>query len=145
MIDGVVYTPLLRIEHPKGDILRGLKVSEPSFTSFGEAYFSSITNGEIKGWKKHREMVLNLIVPVGSIKFVIYDDRPNSGTHGQFSHFILNPDNYGRLTVPQGVWLAFQGVGTDLNLLLNIASIEHAPEESISQQIDSIEYDWSCE
>ncbi|SON50958.1 dTDP-4-dehydrorhamnose 3,5-epimerase family protein [Vibrio tapetis] len=145
MIEGVVYTPLLRIEHPKGDIFRGLKASEPSFSSFGEAYFSSITNGEIKGWKKHRKMVLNLIVPVGAIKFVIYDDRPDSSTYGQFSRFTLSPENYARLTVPHGVWLAFQGVGCELNLLLNIASIEHDPEESMSQPISQVEYNWSDE
>ena len=31
----------------------------------------------IKGWKRHKKMVLNLIVPIGSVRFILYDDRKN--------------------------------------------------------------------
>ena len=49
-IEGVIHTPLSRIFHPKGDILHGMKKSDEGFTGFGEAYFTIIKNGEIKGW-----------------------------------------------------------------------------------------------
>ncbi|MDN3683999.1 dTDP-4-dehydrorhamnose 3,5-epimerase family protein [Vibrio sinaloensis] len=70
-------------------------------------FFSEVNFGEIKGWKKHTEMVLNLVVPAGKIKFVAYDDRAQSSTYGQFYQTELSAENYCRLTVPQGVWLAF--------------------------------------
>lgn len=74
-------------------------------------------------------MTLNLIVPVGKIRFVIHDDRAESATLGQTMEVEIGPDNYQRLTVPPGVWMAFEGIGEGLNLLLNLADLEHDPEE----------------
>lgn len=142
VIKGVVVTPLKRIHHPQGDIYHALKSSEPTFQKFGEAYFSTVHLNSIKGWKKHHEMVLNLIVPVGAVRFVIFDDRSESESKGKFFDITLSKDNYFRLTVEPGLWMAFQGIGDDLNLLLNLASIEHNPEEATSIKLDEINYEW---
>ena len=47
------------------------------------------------------------------------------------------------LPVPAGVWMAFRGIGEDLNMLLNIASIEHDPSEAITKQLTDINYTWN--
>jgi dTDP-4-dehydrorhamnose 3,5-epimerase len=141
-MDGVIVTPLKQITHPKGDVLHGLKKSDEGFSSFGEAYFSTIKSGQIKGWKMHKEMVMNLIVPLGCVKFVLHDTRENSHTSTSFQEVILGRENYQRLTVPNGVWVAFQGLDDTDNLLLNIASIEHDPAESVAVDINNIKYDW---
>ena len=88
-------------------------------------------------------MVLNLIVPIGAVEFIIYDDRIDSSTKNQFFSLILSQENYQRLTVPAGVWMAFRGIGEDLNMLLNIASIEHDPSEAITKQLTDINYTWN--
>lgn len=142
MLDGLLITPLKKISHPKGNIFHAMKSSETGYAGFGEAYFSEVCFGEVKGWKKHKKMVLNLVVPVGKIKFVAYDDRPHSRTNGQFYQTELSEDNYCRLTVPQGVWLAFQGTGELRNLLLNLASIPHDPNESEVKSLNDIEFEW---
>lgn len=144
LFDTVSMTPLKRIDNPKGDIYHALKSSDDNFTEFGEAYFSNVLSNEIKGWKKHSEMVMNLIVPVGAVRFVLFDDSSIASTTGEFIEFTLSQDNYCRLTVPPGIWMAFQGVGTDFNLVLNIASIEHDPIEAQSVSLDHFKYDWSC-
>ena len=87
-------------------------------------------------------MTLNLIVPVGKIRFVLFDKRKNSSTIEQFAEITLSLENYKRLTIPPGIWLAFMGVGENQNLLLNIASIEHNPEESDKKNINEIKYKW---
>ena len=87
-------------------------------------------------------MTLNLIVPTGEIRFVIYDDREHSLTNNQVFDINLSRDNYYRLTVPPGLWLGFQGVSADTNLLLNIANIEHNPDESINIPLKEIKFDW---
>jgi len=143
LINGVILTPLKQIIHPQGDIYHGMKRSDDGFESFGEAYFSTIIKDEIKGWKKHSKMVLNLIVPLGCIEFIIFDDRINSSTKGKFFKVKLSKENYQRLTVPAGVWLAFRGIGDDLNMLLNVASIEHDPSEAISKELSFIKYSWN--
>lgn len=142
LIDGVILTPLKQIVHPKGNIYHAMKSSDSGFFGFGEAYFSTVMNGEVKGWKKHTKMVLNLIVPTGEIEFVIFDDRLDSSTFKQFFSCKLSQNNYQRLTVPVGVWLSFKGVGEGASMLLNIASIEHDPVESLSAELKDIKYEW---
>ena len=143
IIEGVILTPLKQIVNPKGDLYHAMKQSDNGYKSFGEAYFSTVIKDEIKGWKKHTVMVLNLIVPIGAVEFIIYDDRIDSSTKNQFFSLILSQENYQRLTVPAGVWMAFRGIGEDLNMLLNIASIEHDPSEPISKQLTDINYTWN--
>lgn len=143
IIEGVILTPLKQIVNPKGDLYHAMKQSDNGYKSFGEAYFSTVIKDEIKGWKKHTIMVLNLIVPIGAVEFIIYDDRIDSSTKNQFFSLILSQENYQRLTVPAGVWMAFKGIGEDLNMLLNIASIEHDPSEAITKQLTDINYTWN--
>lgn len=143
LIKGVTVTPLKRIHHPQGDVYHGLKASEESFKSFGEAYFSTVLFDSIKGWKKHSEMTLNLIVPMGAIRFVVYDDRESSPTKGKFFDITISAENYCRLTVAPGLWMAFQGRDkNNVNLLLNLASIEHNPTEAVAIKLDEIKYEW---
>lgn len=133
-MDGVELTALKIISDEKGDIMHALKRSESSCQRFGEAYFSTVSQGAIKGWKKHSEMILNLIVVCGEIRFVVCDDL-------DFFSITLSKKNYYRLTIDPGKWLAFQGLGQE-NILLNVASIEHNPLESEILDLDEIPYDW---
>jgi dTDP-4-dehydrorhamnose 3,5-epimerase len=132
LFKGVELNRLKKIDNPKGDIFHALKSTENSFVGFGEAYFSSIKEKEIKGWKKHTEMTMNIIVPVGSIVFYIFDDVLDKGIS-----YKLGENNYKRLTIKPGYWVAFEGLGKDLNLLLNIASIGHDPLESLNLPIET--------
>ena len=141
LISGIILTPLKQIFHPQGDVFHAMKKSDDGFAGFGEAYFSTIAKGEIKAWKKHTEMTLNLIVPVGKIRFVAYDDRENSATKGVFNEFILSLKNYARLTVPPHIWLAFKGID-EKNLLLNIANLEHNPNEIVRKNLEEICFCW---
>ena len=141
-IDGLILTPLKKIQHPKGDIFHGMKKSDAGYVGFGEAYFSTVNNGEIKGWNKHTKMTLNLVVPMGEVTFVIYDDREESSSKGCFFRVDLSPSNYKRLTVSPGLWLAFKGNGFNTNLILNIASMEYDPDEIERIDLEQINYNW---
>jgi dTDP-4-dehydrorhamnose 3,5-epimerase len=134
-MDGVILTPLKKISHPNGDIFHAMKVSDKSFFGFGEAYFTSVNQDKIKGWKKHTEMTLNLIVAVGKIQFAIYNNK-------SFFSVILSKDNYQRLTVAPGLWVAFKGLSVE-NITLNLSNIEHDPNESINLDLNSFHFDWN--
>lgn len=135
-MDGVILTPLKQIYHPKGDIFHAMKKSDTGFSGFGEAYFSTINKDDTKGWKKHLKMTLNLVVTFGAIEFVVYDENTK-----EFFTVILSHENYKRLTVQPGLWVAFRGVG-DSNMLLNLANLEHDPSEAINIDLSEISYDW---
>jgi dTDP-4-dehydrorhamnose 3,5-epimerase len=142
LIPGVLLTPLKCISLDKGDVLHGMKKEDSGFVGFGEAYFSTVIQGTIKAWKRHREITLNLVVPVGEIRFVIYDDRLDSPAFEQYFSVYLSRKNYQRLTVPPNVWMGFQGVGDGLNLLLNIADLSHDQEEVDRLGQQKLGYHW---
>lgn len=142
MIDGVELTSLKVIDVAGGDVLHAMKINDKGYEGFGEAYFSLIERGIIKCWKLHKEMTLNLVVPIGAIRFVIFDNRKDSSTYGCFQEVTLSRENYMRLTVPPMLWLGFQGLSEKDSLLLNIANIRHNPNEMISKKINEINFDW---
>jgi dTDP-4-dehydrorhamnose 3,5-epimerase len=125
MSDFPYVTILKRIANPKGELLHVMKGSDISFESFGEAYFTTVNFQETKGWKAHTRMHMNLVVPTGTVRFHLHDDRS-----GRTTVHDIGEDNYVRLTVPPKVWVAFTGIGDGKNLILNIASIEHDPAEA---------------
>ncbi|MBL4284426.1 WxcM-like domain-containing protein [Vibrio fluvialis] len=132
-MDKAKFTPLKRIPTANGDVLHGLKCSDDDFSQFGEAYFSFIEPNKTKGWKMHKEMDMNLLVPIGDIQFHLYNDR------NEYETFRINKDNYGRLMVPAGYWMAFEGKSENVSLLLNIASIEHDPKEARTKNLEELE------
>ena len=97
----------------------------------------------MKGWKRHNRMTLNLIVPLGRIKFIIYDGREESVTKGTFEEIILSPkENYQRLTIAPGLWLAFCGMDKGTSMLMNIIPEPHDPKEADRKEIDEISYNF---
>jgi dTDP-4-dehydrorhamnose 3,5-epimerase len=138
-LKGVTLTPLQRIRTPGGDVLHALKDVDPGYSGFGEAYFTTIEAGAVKGWKRHRRMVMNLVVPSGAVRFVIHDQDGVAGEDA-FQTVVLSPDgpeSYARLTVQPGLWVAFAGLGSGLNLVLNLASIRHDPDEADDRPLDA--------
>jgi len=144
IIEGVMLTPLKIIPGDTGEVLHAMKRTDVSFCEFGEVYFSTVNTRQVKAWKRHRKMTLNLVVPCGEIKFVLYDERTESSTYGHLSDVVLSRDNYQRLTVPPMIWTGFMGLGDGVNMLLNIASIPHDPQEvdRLDKDDARIQYDW---
>lgn len=142
-IEGVKLTPLRQIEVDGGDVYHAMKKSDLGFEGFGEAYFSFVESLAVKAWKQHTNMTLNLIVPVGAVRIVIVDQREESSTCGQFQEVTLSPEMYQRVTIPPMVWVGFQGVADITSMMLNLADIEHCPDEANSIEVDAIQFDWT--
>jgi len=136
LINSILVTPLARITTPGGDVMHAMKKSDVEFVGFGEAYFSWINAGSVKAWKRHNRMLMNIIVPVGNVRFVFYTDE-NSG----FRIEEIGEDNYARLTVPPGIWFGFQSLEPK-SLVMNISSILHDPEEVDRLSVTKIKYNW---
>ncbi len=137
-IPGVELTPLKIIEGAAGRVMHAMQASENQNFAFGEIYFSTINKSATKGWKRHRHMVLNILVAHGAIRFFLYKDQDNLRGHAPvFCVVELGPRvNYQRLTVPPGVWMAFHGMAEGESVLMNIASIPHCPSEADTLPLD---------
>tara|TARA_Y100001970_G_scaffold286159_1_gene407642 strand:- start:4629 stop:5054 length:426 start_codon:yes stop_codon:yes gene_type:complete len=122
------------IEVQNGNVLKIIDKTEKEFNGFGEAYVSIIDYNKIKGWKKHLKMTMNLIVPLGLVKFVFYDGS-------NFREEVIGQSNYYRITVPPSIWFAFKGMDKN-NVIINISNITHDINESINTNIDEFNYNW---
>lgn len=140
-MEGVTLHPLKHIPNPKGDLFHALRSFDEGYAGFGEAYFTQVHHGMAKGWKRHNRMTLNLVVVVGAVKFVVYDDREGSATKGQFKEIILSPNgNYQRLTLAPGLWMAFYGEAEGTSMLMDIIPEPHDDSESDRLPIEEIPY-----
>jgi dTDP-4-dehydrorhamnose 3,5-epimerase len=119
-----------------------MKSSDPGYDGFGEAYFSTIELGAIKAWKRHKKMTLNLVVPFGTIRFVLFDDRLGATSYGWFQQVELSKENFCRLTIPPMIWMGFQGIDDEVSTLLNIANIQHQLDEVDTKEIKEIDFNW---
>lgn len=136
-LEDISITPLARIATHGGDVLHAMKQSDAGYSGFGEAYFSWVAAGAVKAWKRHTRMTMNVVVPVGQVRFVFRLD----GTE-EFRVEEIGVDRYARLTVPPGIWFGFQGLAEPQSLVLNIASIPHDPHEVERLTLLEIKYDW---
>lgn len=122
-----------------GRVLHAIKKNSDGFDGFAEAYFSDPGQGVLRGWKKHHEMTLNIVVPVGKISFWLAEDLEGTPDLRQiyFTEIDGKIRNV-RMTVKPGVWMAFRGaIGRD-SMLLNFANIIHRPDEVESQAISEV-------
>ena len=133
----VIISQLKRIKVNGGDVLHALKKTDIGFNSFGEAYFSIIDYNQIKCWKRHNKMTMNIVVPIGKVKFVFYYESTKD-----FDVFEIGENNYFRLTVPPGIWFGFMGLSKGNNLVLNISDILHDTMEFEKAQQDFIKFKW---
>ena len=144
IIEGVFFQPLPTINTTGGSVMHAVKGLDDNLPQFGECYFS--TADQPKAWKKHNHMICNLFVPVGAVKFVFYDDRPDSKDYQQIKEIIVSPAAYGRLVINPGIWFGFSGLGAGFtSVILNVASIGHDPGESIRLEPGdaAIPYHWA--
>jgi|TARA_B110000971_G_C19855129_1_gene428985 dTDP-4-dehydrorhamnose 3,5-epimerase len=147
MIDGVILTPLRQIFDERGKVMHMLREDSPVFSKFGEIYFSCTYPGVVKAWHLHKEMTLNYAVIHGEIKFVLFDDRPESRTRGETQEFFVSPENYMLVTVPPMIWNGFKGIGDETAIVANCATLPHTPDELQRRPVDDpyIPYNWQLE
>ena len=144
MIEGLQVVPLRRVPDERGTVFHMLRTSDPHFRQFGEIYFSSVYQGAIKGWHRHKDMTLNYACVWGRVKLVIFDDREGSPSRGEIQEVFLGPDDYSLVVIPPGLWNGFKGMD-EVSVLANCCTHEHDPSRSerLSPYSDAIAYDWS--
>ena len=135
MINGLKCEALSLIPGEKGSVIKLIQKDKNSFPRFGEAYLSTIKQNEIKGWKKHTKMTCNLVVVTGEIEFIIHDFKDEDQTIIESNNFLLNQDDYKKLTIPPCLWFAFKGIAKK-NIVLNITDMMHDDAEVLGQEVD---------
>ena len=121
----------------EGNVMHALKKKDFRNWNFAEAYFSKIKFGKVKAWRKHLKMTLNLVVPIGRVKFVFY-----SYQNRRFKVIEIGEKKYCRITVPPKIWFGFKGMGKAESIILNLTNILHDPKEVLRLKKNEIEFNW---
>lgn len=148
MINGVKIKSLKIIADKRGMVKHMLKKNDREFKKFGEIYFSFVYPGVVKGWNLHTKMTSNYAVVDGTIKLVLYDNRPRSSTSGKLMEIITGDHKYELITIPPGVWCGFKGIGKSTAIIANLSDIPHDPNEI--KRVDPfnndiISYNWEAD
>ena len=143
-IDGVVIQSLQQIRDERGSVMHMLRSDSYLFERFGEVYFSTVGHGVVKAWKRHRVMTQNFTVPVGQVKFVIFDDRENSHTRGNLLEVITGVDQYALAKIPPELWYGFKGLGPDYSLIVNCTTVpfDEKEVERVERNSPEVPYKW---
>ena len=142
-IKDAVYMELPTFPTNGGRVLRMLRPDSPMWPNFpaglGEVYFSLVEPQIVRAWKLHTRQTGLFAVPMGLVKFVLYDARAASPTLGVIASLELGlPDNFRLLRIPNGVWYGFKCLSASAALICNCADMPHDPEEAQTLPPDDI-------
>ena len=100
--------------------------------------------GVVKAWHLHEKMTLNYAVPMGMVKLVLFDDRPESSSRGELMELFIGWQNYCLVQIPPLIWNGFKGIGDKPALVANCADLPHDPNEikRMNPFANTIPYDW---
>jgi dTDP-4-dehydrorhamnose 3,5-epimerase len=129
-IEGLLVIPKKIIEDERGCVMHALRSDSPEFKGFGETYVSTVKCGIWKEWKRHKLMVQSFVVPVGTVEFLLKDERMHSSTKGHWKRLFAGRGDYKLIQIPSMVWYCFHGIEMGESLIVNTASIPHDPIET---------------
>ena len=121
LIDGVRIRPAVTHQDARGTVCEIFSVawgfdSEPMV----HIHQFTVRPGIVKGWAVHREQMDRYFFSGGTAKTVLYDDRPDSPTHGMLNVFYFSAYNRSLLVIPPGVYHATENIGQDDVVGINV-------------------------
>jgi len=87
--------------------------------------FSLSNPGVVKARRRHRRIVQNLTVPVGMVRFCLYDDRAESPSTGSAQVVEIGGRAHQLLQIPPGIWYGFQALERRHALVANCTSLPY--------------------
>tara|TARA_B100000073_G_scaffold82687_1_gene63297 strand:+ start:48683 stop:49084 length:402 start_codon:yes stop_codon:yes gene_type:complete len=119
---------LKKFDDERGSVLHGMKFNDKESFGIKEVYFSTVNYGFYKGWKKHQNMVLNLIVIEGKVLFYLADNE-----FREFKEIIICKNDLKRITIMPNQWLSFTSLVKPDSKIMNIANLTN--KEDITDNI----------
>lgn len=93
--------------------------------SVGHVYMVLVRPGRVKGWVYHKQQSDRIFGIVGAIKYVLWDTRPQSPTHGMVNEIFISERNRGLLVIPPFVVHAVQNVGDVDAYFVNMPTVPY--------------------
>ena len=137
---GFKLTKLKKINLPKGNVLKFIDKKNKNFIKFGEVYFSFVNYKSIKAWKMHKKMTLNIVVPIGNVRFVLFEMKKNKVS--KIEEIKIGQDDYRLLTINPKIWYGFIGISKNPSMIVSLTNMLHDENEMVRENINFFDYNW---
>lgn len=121
-ICGVRITTLKLVPNEKGRLMEVQRRDDAHYPGFGQVYVTQSFPGVVKAWYRHRVQVDQIAAITGKVKLVLYDDRPDSASHGVVEEIVLGEPEPSLVLIPPGIWHGFKAIGETSAFLLHLNS-----------------------
>lgn len=123
-IEGVIWRPLKKFHDQRGWLCELYRNDEtpPEFHPV-MCYISATEPGIGRGPHEHIDQAdYFCFLGPSNFKMYLWDNRPNSKTHGNCDTRVIGADNPMALIVPVGVVHAYKNVGSEVGIVVNAAN-----------------------
>jgi len=145
MISGVEIKELATHPDERGFFREIIRKTDPFFgEGFGQFSHSLMYQGVAKAWHIHKTQIDWWYVPVGNLRLVMKDMRPDSATKGELQEVLLGGNYPARVVkIPAGVAHGCKVLGGVAHLFyITSHTYDPAEEGRIAFDDPSIGYDW---
>lgn len=147
MIHQVRTKPLKMIPDERGWLMELLRSDDEMFIRFGQVYVTAAYPGVVKAWHYHKKQWDHFACVHGMMKLVLYDDRKDSPTCGQFDEFFVGDRNPLLVQIPPLVHHGFKCIGQEQAIVVNCPTEVYVYDEPDEYRVDphdgTIPYDWA--
>ena len=121
LIDGVRIRPATTLHDDRGTLC---EILNPAW-QLHEApivcvYQFTIRPGKVKGWHQHHLHDDRIFLSQGTVKVVLYDDRPDSPTYRMLNEIVRHEHQRTIMIIPAFVFHAHQNIGTSDALFISM-------------------------
>ncbi len=122
-IEGLIVRELRTIPDERGEVCELYRSTWGLHDAPVEhAYLATVRPGVVKGWVLHRSQDDRIAVLFGALRWVFYDERPDSRTSGTVVEVTLTERNRSLIVIPELVWHAVENVGEGDAAFVNLPS-----------------------
>jgi dTDP-4-dehydrorhamnose 3,5-epimerase len=151
LIDGVHFLPARSVTHTDGHVTEIIRSSWPEIQQpLVQVHVTTTLRGRVRGWGLHQRTTDRLFVVSGLIRFVCFDGRTDSPSHGAVNEIYTSDRSSGLLIIPPRVYHGWKNVGETESIIISMPSELYDHEAPDGADLDPfspatrdiIPYDW---
>ena len=146
LIHGVVIQSATTHEDDRGSLCEIMSPYRPPHPApLVYVYQFTIRPGKIKGWHVHQLHDDRIFISQGHVKVVLYDNRPESPTHGCINEIFRHEHDRTLMVIPAHVFHAHENIGSTDALFISMPTraYQHASPDVYRLPLDTDQIPYS--